>query len=110
MNHLSRTQPSDGPRGTPTRHEDSAPRSRFPVHRILRRGLLRREHPDLEESTGSTPGPSAKHSSAASLVTTRTQEQTSTENMFFQILGSIAEFSVISTRRAVEVPSLGAAA
>ena len=30
--------------------------------------------------------------------------------MFFQILGSIAEFSVISTRRASDVPTVGAAA
>lgn len=30
--------------------------------------------------------------------------------MFFQILGSIAEFSVISTRRVLDVPAVGAAA
>ena len=30
--------------------------------------------------------------------------------MFFQILGSIAEFSVISTRRASDVPTVGTAA
>jgi DNA invertase Pin-like site-specific DNA recombinase len=35
---------------------------------------------------------------------------TAVGRMFFQILGSIAEFSVISTRRGAEVPALGVAA
>lgn len=35
---------------------------------------------------------------------------TAVGRMFFQILGSIAEFSVISTRRAADVPALGVAA
>jgi hypothetical protein len=30
--------------------------------------------------------------------------------MFFEIEGAIAEFSVISTRRAVDIPDLGSAA
>jgi DNA invertase Pin-like site-specific DNA recombinase len=30
--------------------------------------------------------------------------------MFFHILGAVAEFSVISTRRGAEVPALGVAA
>jgi len=35
---------------------------------------------------------------------------TAVGRMFFQILGAIAEFSVISTRRAADVPTMGAAA